>query len=68
MLDFAWTVVALPAGSHATLTAPTAAKTNVISSGCMGPDVPGTYQFSLTVTDHKYPTLITVQPQPVVVH
>jgi hypothetical protein len=34
----------------------------------MGPDVPGTYTFSLTVTDATYPSVSSTLPQTVVVH
>jgi hypothetical protein len=67
-LTYAWTIASAPAGSHATLTAASAAKTNVTSSSCMGPDVPGTYTFNLTVTDATYPSVSSSLPQTVVVH
>jgi hypothetical protein len=67
-LLYAWTINSAPPGSHAALSAPSAVKTNVTSSGCAGPDIPGTYIFNLTVTDMTYPSAKASLLQQVVVH
>ena len=50
-ITYKWAIAHAPNGSHITLTAPTAASTDVVSPGCNGPDVPGNYAFTLTVDD-----------------
>lgn len=51
MLTYKWAISVVPNGSHITLSTPTAATTTVVSPHCNGPDIPGSYVFTLTVDD-----------------
>jgi hypothetical protein len=51
MLTYKWAISVVPNGSHISLSTPTAARTAVVSQHCNGPDVPGSYVFTLTVDD-----------------